>query len=138
MMSMVPSLQKANNRKLYIALFSEEENIGSLKEQISKVFEVSLKVTVLEEPKVVPLIAACVKKEFGDYQCNNGMSIWAKIKGKGTQFKGPQPAIMKNLPTSDMIESCSMAAPGFVNVKLSKKWIAKLNLCFPIFNLSSS
>ncbi|KAI3736988.1 hypothetical protein L2E82_26980 [Cichorium intybus] len=91
-----------------------EENIGSLKEQISKVFEVSLKVTVLEEPKVVPLIAACVKKEFGDYQCNNGMSIWAKIKGKGTQFKGPQPAIMKNLPTSDMIESCSMAAPGFM------------------------
>ncbi|KAI3766846.1 hypothetical protein L2E82_16921 [Cichorium intybus] len=73
----------------------QEENVGSLKEQISKVFEVSLKVTVPEEPEVVPLIVACVKKEFGDYQRNNAMSIWAKIKGKGTQFKGPQPVGQK-------------------------------------------
>ncbi|KAJ0438175.1 putative arginine--tRNA ligase [Helianthus annuus] len=28
-------------------------------------------------------------------------------------------AIMLNLPTSDMIESCSIAGPGFINVKLS-------------------
>ncbi|KAL7601737.1 arginine--tRNA ligase, cytoplasmic isoform X1 [Lactuca sativa] len=107
---------------------ANEENIGSLKEQIAKVFEISLKVTIPEEPEVVPLIAACAKKEFGDYQCNNAMSLWAKIKGKGTEFKGPQPvgqAIMRNLPASDMIESCSIAGPGFVNVKLSKQWIAK-------------
>ncbi|KVH85866.1 Arginyl tRNA synthetase N-terminal domain-containing protein [Cynara cardunculus var. scolymus] len=34
-------------------------------------------------------------------------------------------AIMKNLPTSDMIESTSIAGPGFVNVKLSRQWMAK-------------
>ncbi|MFS7965923.1 putative arginine--tRNA ligase [Helianthus anomalus] len=32
---------------------------------------------------------------------------------------------MLNLPTSDMIESCSIAGPGFINVKLSTQWIAK-------------
>ncbi|KAM0026964.1 putative arginine--tRNA ligase [Helianthus debilis subsp. tardiflorus] len=32
---------------------------------------------------------------------------------------------MMNLPTSDMIESCSIAGPGFINVKLSTQWIAK-------------
>ncbi|KAI3689797.1 hypothetical protein L2E82_47766 [Cichorium intybus] len=62
----------------------------SLKEQIPKVFEVSLKVTVPEEPDVVTLIATCAKKEFGDYQCNNAMGLWSKIKGKGTEFRGPQ------------------------------------------------
>lgn len=41
---------------------------GSLKNKISKLFEASLKVTVPDEPKVVPIIAACAKKEFGDYQ----------------------------------------------------------------------
>ncbi|KAH9762659.1 Arginine--tRNA ligase [Citrus sinensis] len=32
---------------------------------------------------------------------------------------------MKNLPPSEMIESCSVAGPGFVNVVLSKNWMAK-------------
>ncbi|XP_024996277.1 arginine--tRNA ligase, chloroplastic/mitochondrial-like isoform X2 [Cynara cardunculus var. scolymus] len=109
------------------ATVSLEDN-WSLKDQIAKVFEVSLKVTVPDEPEVAPLIAACAKKEFGDYQCNNAMSLWSKIKGKGTEFRGPQPvgqAIMKNLPTSEMIESTSIAGPGFVNVKLSRQWMAK-------------
>lgn len=33
---------------------------------------------------------------------------------------------MKNLPKSEIIESCSVAGPGFVNVVLSKKGIAKV------------
>ncbi|KAJ0832343.1 putative arginine--tRNA ligase [Helianthus annuus] len=143
-----------------------EHHTGSLKEQIAKVFEVSLKVTVPDEPDVAPLIAVCSKKEAADYQwyaclpacllsrivqfpfqaiyivlnillmqnfslhnnSNNAMCLWSKIKGKGTEFRGPQPvgqAIMRNLPTSDMIESCSIAGPGFINVKLSTQWIAK-------------
>nr|XP_043628648.1 arginine--tRNA ligase, chloroplastic/mitochondrial-like isoform X2 [Erigeron canadensis] len=104
-----------------------EDKTGSLKDQLSKIFEASLKVTV-PDVHVEPLIVACAKKEFGDYQCNNAMSVWAKIKGSGTTFRGPQPvgqAIMKNIPETEMIESCSIAGPGFVNIKLSGKWIAK-------------
>lgn len=33
---------------------------------------------------------------------------------------------MKNLPPSEIIESCSVAGPGFVNVVLSKNWIAQV------------
>uniref|UniRef100_A0A2P2M3C3 Uncharacterized protein MANES_16G107800 n=1 Tax=Rhizophora mucronata TaxID=61149 RepID=A0A2P2M3C3_RHIMU len=57
------------------------------------------------------------------------MGLWSKIKGKHSDFKGPPAvgqAIMKNLPLSEMIESCSVAGPGFVNVVLSKNWIAKV------------
>lgn len=41
--------------------------MGSLKAQLAKLFEVSLKVTVPNEPDVEPLVAACNGK-FGDYQ----------------------------------------------------------------------
>jgi arginyl-tRNA synthetase len=44
---------------------------------------------------------------------------------------------MKNLPQSEMIESCSVAGPGFVNVVLSKNWMAKVFGNCPIFVLFS-
>ncbi|XVE54174.1 hypothetical protein DITRI_Ditri03aG0059400 [Diplodiscus trichospermus] len=105
----------------------EDECMGSVKAQLAKLFEVSLKVTVPNEPDLEPLVAACTGR-FGDYQCNNAMGLWSKIKGKGTQFRGPPAvgeAIKNNLPASEMIESCSVAGPGFVNVVLSKNWMAK-------------
>ena len=33
---------------------------------------------------------------------------------------------MNNLPPNEVIESCSVAGPGFVNVVLSKNWIAQV------------
>ncbi|XP_057974142.1 arginine--tRNA ligase, cytoplasmic-like isoform X1 [Malania oleifera] len=132
-----PDLLRATSRQFILAstktqsmstmAATDEENLGSLKQQLSKLFEASLRVTVPAEVDVDPLVAACTAK-FGDYQCNNAMSLWARIKGKGTEFRGPPAvgqAIMKNLPPSEMIESCSVAGPGFVNVVLSKRWIAK-------------
>ncbi|KAL2321344.1 hypothetical protein Fmac_030313 [Flemingia macrophylla] len=104
---------------------------ASVKKQLAKVFEVSLKATVPDEPKVVPLVSPCVAKagvKISDYQCNNAMGLFAKIKGKQTGFKGPPAvgkAIVDNLPESEMIESCSVAGPGFVNIVLSKKWMAQ-------------
>ncbi|CAN8325992.1 unnamed protein product [Cochlearia groenlandica] len=56
------------------------------------------------------------------------MGLWSLVKGKDTQFKSPftvGQALMKNLPSSEMVESCSVTGPGFVNVVLSTKWIAK-------------
>ncbi|XP_042487615.1 arginine--tRNA ligase, chloroplastic/mitochondrial-like isoform X2 [Macadamia integrifolia] len=106
-----------------------DENPGNVKQQLSKLFEASLKATVPNELEIdiEPLVAACTGK-FGDYQCNNAMGLWSKIKGKKTEFKGPPSigqALMRNLPACDMVESCSVAGPGFVNVVLSKKWIAQ-------------
>ncbi|KAI6679557.1 hypothetical protein NL676_033438 [Syzygium grande] len=105
----------------------DQENIGNLRKQVAKLFETSLRATVPEELDVEPLVAACTAK-FGDYQCNNAMSLWPRIKGKKTEFRGPPAvgqALMKNLPLSEMVEACSVAGPGFVNVTLSKNWIAK-------------
>ncbi|CAH9131257.1 unnamed protein product [Cuscuta epithymum] len=101
---------------------------GSVKEQLARLFEVSLRATFPDESDVQPLIAICNNSRFGDYQCNNAMGLWAKIRSTDTNFKGPQPvgqAIMRNLPQSDIIEKCSIAGPGFVNIVLSRQWIAQ-------------
>ncbi|KAG5067682.1 hypothetical protein JHK85_000059 [Glycine max] len=110
---------------------SRSDNPASVKRQLAQLFDLSLRATVPDEPDVVPLIDACAVKggvKFGDYQCNNAMGIWSKMKGKQTGFRGPPAigqAIVNNLPPSEMIDSCSVAGPGFVNVVLSKKWIAE-------------
>lgn len=101
---------------------------GSVKEQLARLFDESLRATFPDEFDVQPQIAVCNNPKFGDYQCNNAMSVWAKIKSRSSQFKGPQPvgqAIMDNLPQSEVIEKCSIAKPGFVNVVLSRQWIAQ-------------
>ncbi|KAJ4954198.1 hypothetical protein NE237_031030 [Protea cynaroides] len=129
---------RANSRRLISALkiasvstmaTQDEVNPGNVKQQLSKLFEASLKATVPNELEidVEPLVAACTAK-FGDYQCNNAMGLWSKIKGKKTEFKGPPSigqALMGNLPECDIVESCSVAGPGFVNIVLSKNWIAQ-------------
>ncbi|PNY06482.1 arginine-tRNA ligase cytoplasmic-like, partial [Trifolium pratense] len=108
------------------------DNPASVKRQLAQIFDVSLKATVPDEEDVVPLVDVCTAKtggvKFGDYQCNNAMGIWSKLKGKESGFRGPPSigqAIINNLPPSEMIDSCSLAGPGFVNVVLSKNWIAQ-------------
>ncbi|CAN1331038.1 Arginine--tRNA ligase, chloroplastic/mitochondrial [Linum perenne] len=110
------------------AALQDEDSVGNLKRLLGKVFELSLNATVPDAADVEPQVAACAGK-FGDYQCNNAMKIFSKLKAKGDNtFRGPPAvgqAIMHNLPQTEMIESCSVAGPGFVNVVLSTKWMAK-------------
>ncbi|XP_068651959.1 arginine--tRNA ligase, cytoplasmic-like isoform X2 [Aristolochia californica] len=100
---------------------------GNVKRQLSQLFEVSLRTTFPDESNVEPLVA--VSQKFGDYQCNNAMSMWSKVKGKTTEFKGGPAsigeALARNLPPSEIVESTSVAKAGFVNIILSNKWIAK-------------
>ncbi|KAJ0968415.1 hypothetical protein J5N97_025332 [Dioscorea zingiberensis] len=100
---------------------------GSVKQQLSRLFETSIRATFAEDLNIEPMVAACTAN-FGDYQCNNAMSIWAKIKKTTREFRNPNSvgqAIVENLPPSEMIESTSVAGPGFVNIGLSNKWIAQ-------------
>ncbi|KAJ8641728.1 hypothetical protein MRB53_018422 [Persea americana] len=106
----------------------DADRVGSVKQQVSELFKVSLGTVVPDQSDIEPLIAMCNNAKFGDYQCNNAMNLWSMIKGKSTQFKNPRSigeAIAGNLPPSEMIESSGVAGAGFVNIFLSKDWIAK-------------
>ncbi|XP_009774840.1 arginine--tRNA ligase, cytoplasmic-like isoform X2 [Nicotiana sylvestris] len=121
------SVVKVSSRPIS-TMATDKEIVGSVKEQLAKLFEESLRAAFPDIEDVHPMIAICNDSRHGDYQCNNAMSLWNKIKGQGTQFRGPQPvgkAIIDNLPASEMIERCSTAGPGFINVVLKKQWIAK-------------
>ncbi|AES81650.1 amino-terminal domain arginine-tRNA ligase [Medicago truncatula] len=62
--------------------------------------------------------------KHADYQFNNAMSLFAKIKEQQPEFKNPRH--YKSIHPSDMVESCSVAGLGFVNIVLSNKWIEKV------------
>ncbi|RHN63306.1 putative arginine--tRNA ligase [Medicago truncatula] len=113
-------------------MFIELDCPSSVKKQLAELFRESLKATVPSEPDVVPLVEACVANKNGvkhaDYQCNNAMSLFPIIKEKQPEFRNPRSlgeGIAKNLPPSEMVESCFVAGSGYVNIVLSKKWIAQ-------------
>eukprot|EP00250_Pteridium_aquilinum_P012236 c20590_g1_i2 orf=786-2864(-) len=95
------------------------------RQQIATLVREALGSLFPEDGDMEPLVAACTNK-FGDYQCNNAMGIWSKIKGKSSDFKSPNAVgqgIAKALPSSPLIEKTSVAGPGFVNVVLSNRWV---------------
>ncbi|KNA24271.1 hypothetical protein SOVF_017190 isoform A [Spinacia oleracea] len=126
-------LRRASKRVLIasriqaLSTMAAERGNGNVKRQLAEVFERSLRATVPSEVDVEPIITVGTGN-FGDYQCNNAMGVFSKIKGKNAEFKNPRSvgeAIIKNLPESELVESCSVAGPGFVNIVLSKTWLAK-------------
>ncbi|KAK4396965.1 Arginine--tRNA ligase, chloroplastic/mitochondrial [Sesamum angolense] len=93
------------------------QSAWSVKQQIAKLFEESLRTTVPDEGDIEPEIAPCQNPKFAIVPWVYGQELKARIPNSK--------AIMKNLPPSEMIESCTIAGPGFVNIILSKHWIAK-------------
>mmetsp|Transcript_81253 Transcript_81253/g.194965 ORF Transcript_81253/g.194965 Transcript_81253/m.194965 type:complete len:586 (-) Transcript_81253:108-1865(-) len=73
--------------------------------------------------------AAVVKgnPKYGDYQCNNAMTIF-KEHGTGLGFQTPlqvAEAIRGSLPANDIIGEITVAPQGFVTVKVREEWICK-------------
>uniref|UniRef100_A0A0D3DN02 arginine--tRNA ligase n=1 Tax=Brassica oleracea var. oleracea TaxID=109376 RepID=A0A0D3DN02_BRAOL len=131
-------IERATSRRFAFGIESKpaatmaanQECSGNLKRQLEKLFDASLRSTVPDKPCVKPVVTTSPLDRSGDYQCNNAMGLWSMIKGKDSQFNGPPAvgeALLNNLPTSEMVDSisCSVTGPGFVNVVLSTKWMAK-------------
>ncbi|KAJ4781285.1 Arginine--tRNA ligase [Rhynchospora pubera] len=106
--------------------FNMADRTGSVKQQVASLVKSSLQATFPDLSDVEPQVAISAK--FGDYQCNNAMGLWSRIRGSGTEFRNPNSvgqALANNLPPSEIIESTSVAGPGFVNINLSTNWISK-------------
>ncbi|CAI5511203.1 unnamed protein product [Closterium sp. Naga37s-1] len=99
---------------------------GSVRDLVAQLVAESLAKTFPDLSDLEPLVTTCNNPKFGDYQCNNAMGIWSRIKGSTTEFKNPNAigqAIAKNLPPSPMVEKTSIAGPGFVNIVLTQAWL---------------
>lgn len=92
--------------------------------EVRKLFEPVL-AGVVPDPAEVPDYLAMVKPaadaKNGDYQANFAMRL-AKVLGK----KPPDVAneIVAKLGANELIESATVAGPGFVNLKLKDSWLA--------------
>jgi arginyl-tRNA synthetase len=80
-----------------------------------------------------PAVSATTKKDakFGDYQCNNAMGVFGRLKGKEGAPKAPRDVAAKIVaalpagsPLLDASSPPSLAGPGFINIKLSSEALA--------------
>lgn len=106
----------------------EDIGVGSVRQQVVNLVREALVATVPDVDGIEPQVAQCGNPRNGDYQCNNAMGIWSKIKGQGAPFRNPNAvgqALAANIPRSSVVENVSVAGPGFVNISLSDRWIEK-------------
>ncbi|GKB10862.1 arginine--tRNA ligase, chloroplastic/mitochondrial [Tanacetum coccineum] len=102
----------------------------SIRQEVANLFEVSLRLSYPEFKDEKSIILTCIE-EYGDYQCENVLSISHQLREEGTMPPGPRRIgwkIKRNLQLlrPEMIERepwvCDI---GFVTIKLSGKWMAK-------------
>nr|GEW31935.1 arginine--tRNA ligase, chloroplastic/mitochondrial [Tanacetum cinerariifolium] len=103
----------------------------SIQLEVANLFEVSLRLSYPEFKDEKSIFLPCAEEEYGDYQCENVMSISHQLREEGTMPLGPRRIgwkIKRNLQLlrPQMIERepwvCDI---GFVTIKLSGKWMAK-------------
>lgn len=97
-----------------------------LRSELEDLFHTALQAAypdVNEKPLVVP----CNNPKFGDYQFNNAMALFGKLKGKAGAPKAPRDvatAVLAALPANSLIKETSLAGPGFVNCKIAPEYLA--------------
>lgn len=99
---------------------------ANLADELSRLFAVAI-TTAFPSVSVAPEIAPCNNPKFGDYQCNNAMALFGRLKGQEGAPKNPRAtaeAILQALPSSPVVAETSLAGPGFINVRINKEFLA--------------
>ena len=74
-----------------------------------------------------PLVSVAQNNQFGDYQSNAAMGLARRIaetSGQKTNPRAVAEQIKGNLDLGEMVQDVTIAGPGFINVRLSPKWLA--------------
>ena len=101
--------------------------VSSINHELSRLFDAAINAAFPSAPVPVA-IATCNQPKFGDYQCNNAMALFGRLKGQEGAPKNPRAvaeAILAALPPSPLISETSLAGPGFINVRISTDWLAE-------------
>lgn len=98
---------------------------ASIREELVTLFNTAIQ-TAFPDAGVEAAVAQCNQPKFGDYQCNNAMALFGRMKGKEGAPKNPRAvaeAIVAAVPENDIIQEMSLAGPGFINIKLNVPWL---------------
>lgn len=105
---------------------NNSQSSASLRTELSELFKNALSIAYPDASEAA-IIAPCNNPKFGDYQCNNAMPLFGKMKGKEGCPKAPRDvanSIVASLPTNPLVKETSLAGPGFINVKVSREYLA--------------
>ena len=91
-----------------------------IKLELSNIIENALKNAKIESGDIV--ISDATKAEFGDYQFNGVMKLAKQLKKNPREIATE---VVKHVDTTGMIEKVEVAGPGFINIWLSKSWLAQ-------------
>jgi len=69
-----------------------------------------------------PMVAEASKPEFGDYQYNGIMSLAKQLRQNPRDLAAE---VASHIDTAGLIEKVEVAGPGFINIWLDTKWIAR-------------
>ena len=75
-------------------------------------------------------VAACADPSNGDYQCNEAMPLFGRLKKAGGDLppggpRGVAEGILAALPESGIVAETSVAGPGFINVRVCPEFLAR-------------
>ncbi|KAF8073007.1 Arginine--tRNA ligase [Scenedesmus sp. PABB004] len=99
----------------------------SLRGELAGLFRTALGAAFPAAGEEEPVIAPCAQSKFGDYQCNNAMGLFGRLKGTEGAPKAPRDvatAVVAALPANELLTETSLAGPGFINCKLSSAALA--------------
>jgi arginyl-tRNA synthetase len=115
----------ANGSGTAIASSSSPDTVRSIDLEITRLFNAAI-ASSFPSTNVPAVVAICNQPKFGDYQCNNAMALFGRLKGQPDAPKNPRAvaeAILAALPPSPLISETSLAGPGFINIKLNVNWL---------------
>ncbi|KAL1225281.1 Arginine--tRNA ligase, chloroplastic/mitochondrial [Cardamine amara subsp. amara] len=104
---------------------AEGEFGGNLKRQLEKLF-----IWAPDPNNALYLQLSLVaskgpNRKFGDYQCNDIVHRLLSLRVPGDYVEQIEKTVVENLPASEMVKSCSVTGPGFINVVISAEYMAK-------------
>src|SRR5262245_1270977 len=93
--------------------------------QLRTLFEPALTALAPDKAKVPDYLAAikpAANAEHGDYQANCAMALG---KALGQKPQDVAKSLIAALPANDMLETPTVAGPGFINLRLKSEFLAK-------------
>ncbi len=106
-----PAPPSNNNRRPAKKMSKETRAPGSIRTQLGELFRTSLTTAFPNNPEE-PVLAPCAQAKFGDYQCNNAMALFGKLKGQPGAPKAPRDvanALVAAVPANELIAETSLA-----------------------------
>ncbi|MGL6072640.1 MAG: arginine--tRNA ligase [Fimbriiglobus sp.] len=97
----------------------------NLTKQLQNILDVALQPLLPDAAQRLDALNTLVvsgKPEFGDYQLKCAMSLGKSLGQKPQEVAAK---IVSGIPANDIIESATVAGPGFINMKLHTFWIQK-------------